>query len=63
MYMTIATILFSAYFLNVSMGAFGGGTFLGDVSEMLLLVVSVLFFVVAILQRETAAKKDRESKN
>ena len=57
MYMAIAAILFSAYFLNVSMGAFGGGVFLGDVHEMLLLAVSALFFVVAILLRETAAKQ------
>lgn len=57
MFMAIAAILFSTYFLNVSMGAFGGGNFLGDVSEMLLLAVSALFFVVAILLREATAKE------
>ena len=58
MYMAIAAILFSIYFLNVSMGAFGGGAFLSDVNEMILLAVSVLFFVVAILKREAAAKRE-----
>ena len=63
MFMWIAAILFSTYFLNVSMGAFGGGQFLSDVPEMLLLAVSVLFFVVAILQREAAEKETAKSKN
>ncbi|MCP5074522.1 MAG: hypothetical protein GY947_14695 [Rhodobacteraceae bacterium] len=57
MYMAIAAILFSAYFLNVSLGAFGAGIFLGDVQEMILLAVSVFFFVVAILRTEKAEKE------
>lgn len=62
MFMGIAAVLFSIYFLNVSMGAFGAGTFLGDVQEMLLLAVSALVFVVAILQREAAAKETTNPK-
>ena len=56
MSMGIAVVLFGLYFLNVSLGAFGTAAFLGDVSEMLLLAISALFFVVAILKREAAAK-------
>lgn len=54
--MGIAVVLFILYFLNVSLGAFRTAAFLGDVSEMLLLSVSVLFFVVAILKQEKTAK-------
>ncbi len=56
MSMGIAVVLFVLYFLNVSLGAFGTAAFLGDVSEMLLLAVSGLFFVVTILKREATAK-------
>ena len=56
MYMAIAAILFGVYFLNVTLGAFGGGGFLSVVPELLLLTVSVLFFVAAILLREAAEK-------
>lgn len=57
MTMGISAILFAAFFLNVFLGASGRGAYLGNVSEMLLLVLSVLFFVAAILKREAAAKK------
>jgi len=56
MFMKIAVMLFGLYFLNVSLGAFGTAAFLGDVPEMLLLAISVIFFVVAILKREAAVK-------
>jgi hypothetical protein len=62
MYMAIAAILFSIYFLNVSMGAFGAGTFLGEIPEMLLLAASALVFVIAILGREAAAKEKTNPK-
>ncbi len=62
MYLIIATVLFGAFFLNVFLGASGGGLQLGDVPEMLVLMVSVLFFVAAILKREAAAK-EREKRN
>ena len=60
MYMGIAALLFAGYFLNVLLGASGRGIFLGEVSEMLLLVLSALFFVAAILKREAAAKQSDE---
>jgi hypothetical protein len=56
MYMAISALLFSCYFLNVSMGAFGGGVILSDIQELLLLIVSVIFFVAAILLREAVKK-------
>jgi hypothetical protein len=57
MYMGIAVFLFAGFFLNVFLGASGGGLHLSEVSEMLVLTTSVLFFVAAILKREAAAKK------
>lgn len=56
MFMGIAVVLFVAYFLNVFLGAMTGDPILGDIPEMLVLVASTLFFVVAILKRETEAK-------
>ncbi|MFT6104920.1 MAG: hypothetical protein ACJA1E_001346 [Paracoccaceae bacterium] len=54
--MAISALLFSCYFLNVSMGAFGSGVILNDIQELLLLIVSVIFFVAAILLREAVKK-------
>ena len=55
MSMGIAVILFAAYFLNVFLGAVIS-PLIGDIPEMLVLVASTLFFVVAILNREAEAK-------
>lgn len=61
MNMAIAVVLFGIFVLNVSMGAFGAGSFLGDVPEMLLMTGSALFFVAAILVREAKAKAKAKS--
>ena len=37
MFLAASVIVFGIYFVNVAMGAFGGGVFLGDVGEMLVL--------------------------
>ena len=58
MAMGIAVILFAAYFLNVFLGAVTSSPLVGDIPEMLVLVASTLFFVVAILKREADAKGD-----
>lgn len=63
MYMGIAAILFAGFFLNVFLGASGGGLHLSEVSEMLVLTTSVLFFVAAILKREAQAKAADTEKN
>jgi len=60
MYLGIAAILFGTFFLNVFWGASGGGTYLSEVSELIVLMVSVLFFVAGILKREKAAKKTKD---
>ncbi len=58
MTMGIAVVLFAAYFLNVFLGAVTSSPLIGDIPEMLVLVVSTLFFVVAILKREAEAKDE-----
>ena len=45
-------IVFAVFFLNVALGAFADGAFLGDVGEMLVLSVASALFVVAILKKE-----------
>lgn len=52
-----ASVLFALFAINVAMGAFFNGSFLGDVGEFLVLLATAIFFVVAILQKEADAKK------
>ena len=52
-------IVFVIYFTNVALGAFAGSAFLGDVSEMLVLFLASILFVVAILKSET--KRDQKN--
>lgn len=60
----ITAALFSAFIVNVTLGAFGGTPILGDVGEMLLLLAASVTFVIAILEAEAAAKdKKRQSDN
>ena len=63
MYLLVSAILFGAFFLNVFLGASGGGLHLSEVSEMLVLVASVLFFVAGILTREAAFKNSKNKDN
>lgn len=53
--LTIAALLFMAFFANVMMGAAGIGSPLTGASEMLVLLASVVAFVVGILSREARA--------
>lgn len=56
----IAAALFAVFFANVLTGTLTAKPFLGDIGEMLLLLVSSLFFVAGILKSEAASKnKDR----
>jgi hypothetical protein len=57
MALIVSTILFLVFAVNVALGSFASASFLGDVSEMLVLFAAAIFFVVAIIQREAAAKK------
>lgn len=54
MFLAASIIVFGVFFANVALGAFGGGAFLGDVGEMLVLFAASILFVVAILKREAA---------
>ena len=50
-----ALVCFLAFFGNVALGAAGLGAVLGDVSEMILLFVASILFVIGVLARERAA--------
>lgn len=52
MFLLAAVAVFAVFFANVAMGAFGGGGFLGDVGEMLVLFAASILFVAAILKSE-----------
>ena len=54
-----SVIVFVLYFANVSLGAFTGNAVLGDVGEMLMLLVATILFVVAIVKKE--AERDSKS--
>ncbi|HSF96368.1 MAG TPA: hypothetical protein VLA52_15185 [Thermohalobaculum sp.] len=49
-----ALICFALYFGNVAAGAAGAGVILGDVTEMLVMLVSVILFVIGVLMREAS---------
>jgi hypothetical protein len=59
----IALCGFAAYFINVLLGAMGVSVFLTDIGEMLTLLVSAMFFVIFILQRESAVSQGNQSNN
>lgn len=50
-----AVALFAAFFANVASGAFGGGSLLSDVGEMLVLFAACIAFVVSLLIKERVA--------
>lgn len=58
MFLMASIVVFVIYFLNVSMGAFSGSVFLGDVGEMLVLFTASILFVIAILKEEADKKRD-----
>ncbi len=59
MFLWAAAAVFIVFFANVALGAFGGGAFLGDVGEMLVLFAASILFGVAILKHEA----DNKNKN
>ena len=62
MFLIGAVILFSAFFLNVALGAFADAAVLGDVGEMLVLSFASVLFVVAILRKEADRSKNDDSR-
>ncbi|WP_114287204.1 hypothetical protein [Candidatus Halocynthiibacter alkanivorans] len=61
MFLGIAAALFTAFFANVLLGSSGGEMYLNEVQEMLLLLASVIFFVAAILKKEAAKDRVKDS--
>ncbi|MEO1701990.1 MAG: hypothetical protein AAFR71_08040 [Pseudomonadota bacterium] len=57
MYLIIAGLIFSIYVLNVLLGALASASFMGGVSEMIVLSIASVAFVVAILKRERDAQQ------
>ena len=51
--------VFLAFFSNVAMSAAGSGSFLTDVTEMLVLLGAAILFVVGVLARETHEKTSK----
>lgn len=56
MMLILACVCLVAFTLNVSVGSITGTAFLGNVSEMLLLLAFAICFSVAVLQREAKAR-------
>ena len=52
-----AIILFVVFTLNVALGSIYNASFIGDVSEMLVLSGVAILFVITILTKEAEAKK------
>ena len=53
-----ALAAFGVYFVNVVLGAASRPLFLGDVAEMVTLLIASSLFVIGILQRETARNQN-----
>mgnify|MGYP000485748158 FL=1 len=62
MFLIGAVIVFSAFFLNVALGAFADAAVLGDVGEMLVLSCASVLFVVAILRKEADRSNNDDSR-
>jgi len=49
LFLTAALCVFAIFSVNIVLGAFWNARFLSDVGEMLMLVLTSIFFVVAII--------------
>ncbi len=58
MFLAASIAVFIVYFSNVALGAFANSAFLGDVGEMLVLLLASILFVVAILKKEADRKNE-----
>lgn len=52
-----ALLLLAAFIANVVIGAIGDGPLVGNVTEMIMLLLASMAFVVGILQREAREGK------
>ena len=63
MALAISAVLAAIFVLNILLGALADAQFMGDVPEMIVLLIASIAFVVAILQREGAAKAENGSES
>ena len=61
MYLTI--ILLVIFFTNVLKGTLGEQPFLGDIGEMLLLLLASIMFTITILKHERVERIERNKSN
>ncbi len=59
----IALVLFLIFVANVSLGSIGRSQFLGDLGELFVVIASVIFFVIAIIQSEKKSKTTANGEN
>ena len=58
----IALLLLAAFTANVAIGAIGDGPMVGNVAEMIVLLMAAGAFVMGSLQREAREKDTKKSK-
>ena len=61
--MFLAIILLVIFFTNVLIGTLGGEPFLGDVGELLVLLVASIIFTITILKHERVERIERNKSN
>lgn len=61
--MFLAIILLVIFFTNVLIGTLGGQPFLGDVGELLVLLVASIIFTITILKHERVERIERNKSN
>ena len=55
-----ALLLLAAFIANVAIGAIGDGPLVGNVTEMIMLLLASIAFVIGILQREARERTTRK---
>ena len=61
MALIVAGVLFVIFGSNVVLGSMGSPQFLGDLGELWMMILSVVFFVIAIIQEENKENAAAES--
>jgi hypothetical protein len=56
-----ALLLLAAFIANVAIGAIGDGPLVGNVTEMIMLLLASIAFVIGILQREARERTTRKA--
>jgi len=61
MYLKLSFLTFILFAGHILLGSLWGVSVVGDIGELIILLCSSVFFVVAILQAETKEKPDRSN--